>query len=411
MNTAFAYASAVGWVLLALGLALVQWGDPGLATGVGVAALAGLVVIRGPVDAARRARVLSFSLVAPIAVGLGALVCVRDATSPWGGQLVLFVATWAAFVAAAAAFTAAAGIVRRPLSSSVGLAIAGIATGILLAGTGRSSLPDAFYGFALRAGEQPLYWTLNPVPGFESGMRLAVAVDVPAFGWFLGAIAVAGGVLALVTMTGRRTGATPILGGVTLGALGALIGLPAIVGSLTMPASDLYADEVKRRLLARGGERVVDAGAFSSTNDVTVAMADLGPEIVGLTFIAVLAFVSLLWVRRDPDGGVPEVEHAFARDLTFVGLAFLWAAWFAMLVIHDDLIGSPGMGSPAEWVFTGTTILSTGLVALTWRPGGTTAATRLREATPGVLLALLFIAAGLAWRFGTLPGLSLGVFR
>lgn len=411
MSTAFPLVSSLAWIGLAVGLAVLQWADPGLAVAVGISALAGLTVVRGTTDPLRRTRLLGFALVGPIAAAIGAAVCVRSATSPWGGQLVLFAVTWAGFVGATSAFTAAAGLGRRPLSSSVGLAIAGLSAGIYVAGTGRSSLPDAFYGFSLRAGEVPLYWVLSPVPGFESGMRLSVAVPVPMVGWALVAITAMGVVVAVAAMFGQGRWASRLLGATLLASAGTLVGLPSIVGSLSMPASDAYADEVKRRLLARGGERVVDAGGFLSTSDVTVAMADLGPEIVGLTFIAVLSVVALLAVRRDTGPMEPETDAALARDLSFMGLGFLWAAWFVMLVIHDDLIGSPGMGSPAEWVFTGTTLLSTGLVVATWRPGGSLAIQRLREATPGLVLALFFIGAGLAWRFATLPGLSLGVLR
>ena len=384
--------NTLAWLTLGGGFAWLLFAEQTpLAAAVGVAALAAIV---------------------PVAVAAVALVCVRDATTQWPGQLVVYTAAWAALVAGMTNLVVAAGLVRRPLSISVPIAGVGVAAGIAIAGTGRSSLPEAFYGFPLRAGAEPLMWEVGPVPGFMSGIRLAVAAPVPSFWYVILGIGALFGLAGAAVALGKRKPASTLLGVVAVSAVGALASLTSVVSRLSMPGEDAYADEVKRRLLARGQERVIDTGTFSSGEEITVAMADLAPEIFGFVVAASLALVATIALLKDAPKPDPEeelVSLGLGRDAFLRAVTFLWLAWFVTMTEHSNLIGAPGMGSPAEWAFVGTLLITTGLLFAGWKHRDDVLGQRLLQLGPGVAFALWCILAGLSWRFGALPGFSLGV--
>ncbi len=398
----------VSWVMLAAGFAFLMWGEPSIAAAAAIAAMAGYAAVPGSRDDAQRLRLAAFAAVVPAVVAGLSIVCIPDVSPIWGPNMVLFAASWAALVAALSSFVAAMGTSRRSISASIGLTIGAAAGAVLVAGTGRSSL-EAFYGLTLRTGDAVLQWVLGPVPGFESGIRLSVAVAAPQIQWVLIALG-ALGIAALIAAALRRESvARRTLGAASILAIGMLAGLSSVVGSLQMPSSDPYEAEIKRRLLARGGERVADVGAFNANGDITVAMADLAPEIVGLVFIALLALVAVLVTRRDGDAVEPDFDRATSRACLVRGTAFLWGTWFLLLIIHNGLLGSPGMGSPGEWVFTGTCIATSGLVFVAWESPTTRFGEVLHDLIPGLVVTMLLIATALAVRFGALPGLSLGI--
>lgn len=403
------WINTAGWLLLAGGFAFLMWSDSTLGAALSVAAIAGFAALPSAAEDQRK-RVAQFGAIVPTALALCAVICVRDVSSIWGGNIVLFAAAWAALAAALSSFVAAMGTAKRPLSGSVALTIAGAAIATLIAGSGRSSLPEAFYGFSLRTGDEPLQWILGPVPGFESGIRLSVAVPVPALEAGLISLAVIALVGAAGAVLQRRKLASVPMMLCGLGGLGAVVGLQPLVSSLTMPAADMYANEVKRRLLARGGEQVTSTGGFTSSGDITVAMADVAPEIFGLAMIAFLGIWGFFAIRSHPEDA-PVLDRKLGRDLVARGVAFLWVGWFVLLIIHNELLGAPGMGSPGEWVFTGVCITSTGAALMAWSPPSTRLGEVFDELTPGLLATGLLICTGLAWRFGALPGLSLGIFE
>lgn len=405
-----ALVSAMAWVLFAAGLAALTWLETPLSVALGVAALAPFAAVPVSGESHYRLRATAFGAVAPVAAAIGAIVCMLDATTLWGGKLVLFAATWAALLAAIAAFAAAAGVIRRPVSLSVPVALVGTIAAVVIAGTGRSSLPNAFYGFSLRSDSELLQWVLSPVPGFESGARLLVAAPAPQVETALYALLGVALVATVVVRLQKWVWAKRLFGAVVLGAGALLAALPSIVAGLRLPSADPYADEVKRRLLAqRGGEQLLDLGKFSGEGNISVATMDIAPEIVGLAFAGLLALVAFVALHRDGDAVTD--DHDGSRGLMAHGVALLWASWFLLLVIHNGFLGAPGIGSPGEWAFTGVCLAATGMVVATWERDESKIWSTIRELTPGVVLAMLMVVIGLSWRFGAIVGLSLGVFQ
>lgn len=406
------WTSSAAWLLLAGGFAFLQWSEASLSAAAGIAALAGFAALpASSADPTRRIRIAAFGATVPVTVAIATLVCVRDATPVWGTSFVLFAASWAALIAALSCGVAAIGVTKRPASMSIPAALALTAVAVWLAGSGRSSLPDAYYGFGLRTGEQPLQWVLGPAPGFDTGIRLAVAVEVPEVQAVLLALVLLGVLAAIAIHLDRRRAASTLLGLGGIAAAALLATLSSIVASLSMPGPQPYIDEVRRRLLARGGERVADTGAFTANSDISVAMADLAPEIIGLTLIVCLGIGGAIALRRDDgDDEHHQIDRLFGRDLLVRSVAFLWVTWFVLVIIHHGLIGAPGMGSPSEWVFTGVCLLATAMLFMRWSPPTSRLGEALEDLTPGLIVAMILLAAALSWRFGTLPGLSLGAF-
>ena len=400
---------AACWVLLAGGFAFVLWGDADLAAGVAVAAVAAYAFTLVPTEStSTRLRSAALGASVGATAAITALVCIRDAEPASVGQLVMFVAGWAALIGAAGAFAAAAGHGTCRLMPSVGLGITGASASILIAGTGRSSLQDAFYGMSLRTGEELIRWSIPAVPGAEDGITLNVAVAAPAMQSALTAFALAGLVISGLAIFGKRKALQGALAASAVGALGLLAALPSMVASLPLPDSNPYSEEVKRRLLAAGGHRVDNTGAFNGLSDVTVAMADLAPEILGLTLITMLSVVAFVAVWRGETSRTPDVE--LQRVHLATGAILLWIAWVLHLVIHYNLMGAPGMGSPAEWVFTGLCLAASGIALVARDLPQTQVGNAVADLLGGVLLASLLLVAGLSWRFGALPGMSIGIF-
>lgn len=404
--------NALAWLALGGGFVSLQLSASApLAAAAGVAALAGCAHFRPiPNDATRRLRAASLAAVIPVSVAVVALVCIMDRSSEWGGRIVVYTAAWAALVAGLSNIAAAAGSTRNGLSISTALAGVGVAIGMAIAGTGRSSLPEAFYGFPLRAGDEPLQWILDPVPGFESGLRLAVAVPVDTFLYLVGAVGVFSLTAAVLLAIGKRKAAGFAFGAVPLVSIAAFGSLSSIVAGLGTPSPDPYSDEVKRRLLSRGQERVVDTGRFLSDVDLTVQFADISPEFFGFVAAGLLGLIGLISALRDVDEGDAAVDFAFARDYMLRGVAFLWMSWFILAVAHFGFLGAPGMASPAEWTFLAGVLASSGLLLAGWRHDENAVTAAAAKFGPGLALLLWFALAGLAWRFGGLPGLSLGIW-
>lgn len=402
-----------GWLALAGSFVFLFTSLDSLAAAAATAALAGLVTTRClTTDAWRRRRILAASAIVPAAVAVAALISIREASTPWSGQLVIFTAAWGAMVAGATSLCAACAVGRRPLSAAVPIAALGVIGGVAIAATGRSSLPDAFYGFPLRTADEPLVWLLDPIPGMESGLRLGVAAPVDQFPIGLAAIAALLVLAAIALQVGRSRIAAGAIGAGGLTAIGLAASIPSVVSGLSVPAAEAYADHVKRLILAAGAnEGSGSTGHFNSTADVIVAMSDLAPEIFGLAILipaCIFAFIGA-WRSSQPTDEQIVVDRAFARDHFARGVAFLWLSWFVMMIAHNGLLGTPALASPGEWVFIGFLLCSTGLMLATWRAESGLLG-QLAELMPGAVLAAFFVVCGLAWRFGALPGMSLGVF-
>lgn len=405
--------NAFAWLLAVGGFAWLQFSTGPLELGVAVAtaSIAGTAALRCMTsDPSRRRRILWFGPTVPLALAVTSLVCVRDAMTPWPHQLVIYTAAWAAFTAGLASLTASSALGRRPLGPGLGVAAAGAVGGILVAGTGRSSLAEAFYGFPLSTPDGRLEWVLPPVPGFEDGLRLLAAAPLPTVFWMLVALAAvcAFGGFGVYLRQARKAVAAA-WAAVALGAAGVLASIQPTIAGLAMPDEATYGEYVKRLLLSRNlADRVTNTGTWSRTDEVFVAIGELAPEIFGLTFALGVAAFAIVAVFRLPDDGEDETDLAFARDHAARGLAFLWLGWFLTMLIHESLFGSPGMGAPGEWILLGVLLSATGLVAATWSPGGAWGR-RLAELVTGLALAAFWLAAGLALRFGALPGFSVGV--
>lgn len=403
--------NVAAWAFTVLGFVALQFfgADAGFVTA--TAAAAGLATLRcATVDASRRRRILGFGAAVPIAVAIVGIAGVGDVTSPWGEQVVLYTAAWAALVAGLSGLMAAAALARRPAGPGLGIAAAGAALAVVVAGTGRSSLGDAFYGFPLSTEEGPLRWVVPPTPGFEEGIRLAVAAPLPSVLWLLGAVAAAALVAGGLTWTKfhkLRAACWAACGAAAAGLLGSL--QPTVAG-IAMPKETPYVEHVERLFLVKnipGG--ATDTGAWSSGAEVFVATAHLAPEIFAMVLVAVIALVAAYLAFRPGALSHDALDPMFARDHAARGLGFTWIAWFVSAIVHDALYGSPGVGAPGEWALLGVLLGGTGLLLVSWHRENQLLRV-LGELTAGLVVAALLIVAGFAWRFGALPAFSIGVF-
>jgi hypothetical protein len=406
--------NGVAWLGVVGGFLAMQFGEGGLAVATATASMAGIATLRCLTeDPDRRRRILTFGSIVPAMIAVVGIVCLRDATSAWSGQLLLYAAAWSAMSAGASSLLASAGVARAPLGPGVALASLGALGGIAVVGTGRSSLSNAEYGFPLRAGEEPLQWILGPVPGFEDGIRLAVAAPVPSILWAVGAIGAAVLVAGTLAYLGKaRRVQLFAWAAAALGSLGVLGSLQTIAAGLSMPDSAPYADQVKRMLLARDvADRVQGTGEFTvgEQADLSVALADLAPEIFGFGIVILVAAVALfVSVRHRSDEPADNVDLAFSRDHAARGLAFLWVSWCVLLLVHNLFLGAPGMGAPGEWVYVGLLLAGTGLTLYGWRMESPVER-HVTALASGLVLGGLLLVVAVAWRFGALPGLSIGV--
>lgn len=413
--------NGAAWLGVIAGFLALQFAEGSLALATATVSLAGLATVRCITeDPDRRRRILGFGSAIPAMIAVVGLICVRDAGGPWSGQMVLYSAAFAAAAAGASSLLASAAVARAPVGSAAALASLGALGGIALVGTGRSSLSEAFYGFPLRAGDEPLQWVMGPVPGFEDGIRLAVAVPVP---WLLGAIgvlaaaALSAGVLAFWaqssgTATTSRRLQMAGWGISALGSLGILATLQNTASGLSMPEPDAYAAQVKRMLLARDvADRVPTTGEFTVGADganLSVSLSDLAPEIFGFGLVAIIGALAVFaLLRHRDDESDTAIDLGFARDHALRGIAFLWISWGVLLVVHNVFLGAPGMGAPGEWVYLGVLLAGTGLVLFGWRMESIVER-RVMALAAGLTVAGLLLVAGAAWRFGALPGLSIG---
>ncbi len=406
--------NAVSWLGAVGGFAYLQF-DAGttasLSVAVSTAALVALAVLRpsGRAPEARRVG-LGFGVLVPAMLAMVCLTGILDAASSWPRQIVVFTASWAATCAGLAVLMSAAGRARGPVGPGIGLAAAGAAGAALIAGTGRSSLPEAFYGFPLSTVDGPLQWILPPVPGFETGLRLAVAAPVPN-GFFALATIAGLGVLTAAALWSRRSSRLSIAGLFALaGAAGAfLMSIGPTSSGLARPDATPYSEYVKQLLLNRNvGDRVQILGDWSSADEIFVSLALMAPEIFALGFCSLVGIVGALscWQARDLDH--PVDDRWSARDDAARGVALLWLGWLVALLVHEALLGSPGLGAPGEWAHVGVLVTGTGLLGIGWAPRNRLTEL-VGEVSAGVIVALVFLAAGFAFRFGALFGFSVGI--
>lgn len=100
-------------------------------------------------------------------------------------------------------------------------------------------------------------------------------------------------------------------------------------------------------------------------------------------------------------------QRGDADVLSRRAVVLAWLTWPLAELVHWRIIGTPAVGSPAEWFALGTVLLATGLVILSPRDGETDRAQVLRRTIPVAVFVVLAAGVGISLSQGGWFGLSL----
>ena len=175
--------------------------------------------------------------------------------------------------------------------------------------------------------------------------------------------------------------------------------LPAIHGAETDASSAVCAGawSIALSLLAGFWPESITLGAYNQGSLLIAAHAAAVVSALSVASAAALSAVS---------NGVGSHESQ-AVALAVRAVVMAWLAWPLAMLVHWRILGTPGVGSPAEWFAWGTVLFATGLVVASPSTSDARHADVVQRAMPVAVFVILSAAVGFAWFQGGWFGLSL----